>query len=78
MYHHILSLKQSTLKDQDLSRVEEYNLIGTPDTILEKISQFTEAGVTHFCSLVFSTSTVEETLDQMQWFAEDVMGAIGT
>lgn len=77
MYHHILSLKQSTLKDQDLSRVEEYNLIGTPDTILEKINQFTEAGVTHFCSLVFSTSTVEETLDQMQWFAEEVMGVIG-
>lgn len=76
MYHHILSLKKSTLKDQDLSQVEEYNLIGTPQTILEKIDRFTAAGVTHFCSLVFSTNTVEETLDQMQWFAEAVMAKV--
>ena len=73
MYHHLMSLKKSTLKDQDLSKVEEYNLIGKPDTILEKIARFTDAGVTHFCALIFSTNTVEEQLDQMQWFAEDVM-----
>lgn len=73
MYHHLMSLKKSTLKDQDLSKVEEFNLIGSPDTILEKIGKFADAGVSHFCALVFSTDTVEETLDQMQWFAEDVI-----
>lgn len=73
MYHHLLSLKKSTLKDQDLSQVEQYNLIGKPDTILEKIARFADAGVTHFCALIFSTNTVEEQLEQMQWFAEEVM-----
>lgn len=72
-YHHLLSLKTSTLKDQDLSKVEEFNLVGTPDIILEKIGRFRDAGVTHFCALAFSTNTVEEKLDQMQWFAEEVM-----
>lgn len=75
-YHHLLSLKQSTLKDQDLSKVEEFNLVGTPDTILEKVARFREAGVTHFCALAFSTNTVEEKLEQMQWFAEEVMARV--
>jgi len=48
-------------------------LIGSPDAILEKIAKFTDAGVSHFCALVFSTNTVEETLDQMQWFAEEII-----
>jgi len=73
MFHHLMSLKKSTLKDQDLSKVEEFNMIGSPDAILEKIARFTDAGVSHFCALVFSTNTVEETLDQMQWFAEAVI-----
>jgi len=76
LYHHLLSLKDSTLKDQDLSKVEEYNLVGTADIILEKIARFRDAGVTHFCALAFSTNTVEEKLEQMQWFAEAVVARV--
>ena len=73
LYHHFLSLRQSTFKDQDLSGVENINLIGTPDEIGEKLDEFIAAGCTYFPGLILSTSTVEESLEQMQQFAEDVM-----
>jgi probable F420-dependent oxidoreductase len=73
LYHHFLSLRQSTFKDQDLSGVENINLIGTPDEIEEKLHSFIDAGCTSFPGLIMSTSTIEETLDLMQQFAERVM-----
>jgi alkanesulfonate monooxygenase SsuD/methylene tetrahydromethanopterin reductase-like flavin-dependent oxidoreductase (luciferase family) len=73
LYHHFLSLRQSTFKDQDLSGVENINLIGTPDEIEEKLRTFIDAGCTSFPGLIMSTSTIEETLEQMQQFAERVM-----
>jgi probable F420-dependent oxidoreductase len=73
LYHHFLSLRQSTFKDQDLSAVERINLIGTPDQIGERLQTFIDAGCTAFPSLILSTSTVEESIEQMQQFAETVM-----
>jgi probable F420-dependent oxidoreductase len=73
LYHHFLSLRESTFKDQDLSGVENLNLIGTPDEIGEKIESLIAAGCTYFPGLIVSTSTEEETLDQMQQFAEQVL-----
>jgi probable F420-dependent oxidoreductase len=75
LYHHFLSLRQSTFKDQDLSGVEQINLIGTPDEIGEKLQRFVEAGCTAFPSLILSTHSVEEAIEQMQQFAESVMPA---
>src|SRR6266540_2452786 len=73
LYHHFLSLSRSTLKDQDLTNVESYNLVGTPDEIGEKLEEFIAAGCTYFPALIVSTSTVEQTLEQMREFAEEVM-----
>jgi len=73
LYHHFLSLQQSTFKGQDLTGVERINLIGTPDEIGEKLEAFIAAGCTYFPGLIMSTSTVDETLDQMQQFAEQVL-----
>jgi probable F420-dependent oxidoreductase len=73
LYHHFLSLRQSTFKDQDLSGVENINLIGTPDEIVEKLHGFIDAGCTYFPGLIMSTTTMDETIDQMQQFAERVM-----
>jgi len=73
LYHHFLSLRESTFKDQDLSSVENINFIGTPDEIGEKIETFIAAGCTYFPGLILSTSSVEETVDQMQQFAEQVL-----
>jgi probable F420-dependent oxidoreductase len=73
LYHHFLSLRQSTFKDQDLSGVENINLIGTADEIGARLQAFIDAGCTSFPGLIMSTSTIEETLELMQLFAERVM-----
>jgi probable F420-dependent oxidoreductase len=73
LYHHFLSLRQSTFKDQDLSGVENINLIGTPEEIGEKVEAFIAAGCTYFPGLIVSTTTIEETLDQLRQFAQDVL-----
>lgn len=73
LYEHLISLKESTLQNVDLSSIEEHNLIGTPAAILEKIARFTEAGVSHFCAISFSSNTEVELLDQMSWFAKEVI-----
>lgn len=73
MYQHLVSLSASTLKDQVGARHEETNLIGTPDEVIEKAQRFAEAGVKHLCGTYFCADSVEELLDQMQIFAEEVM-----
>jgi len=73
LFQHLLSLADSSFKDRDLSGLEELDLVGTPDIILEKIAAFSDAGVTHFCGLMFDMSSVEKTFEQMQWFAEEII-----
>jgi probable F420-dependent oxidoreductase len=73
MYKHLVSLGQSTLKEQVGTRHEDTNLVGTPADILEKIGRLREAGVKHLCGTYFCASNVEELLDQMQRFAEEVV-----
>lgn len=76
MYNHLVSLSQSTLKDQRGTKHEETNLIGTPDEVVEKAKGFEDAGVKHLCGTYFCAETVHELLDQMQIFAEEVMPRI--
>jgi len=73
VYQHMLSLKRSTLKDLDLTQVERMNLVGTPAQVMEQIAAYRDAGVTHCCALIFPATTIEETVEQMDWFARDVM-----
>ena len=72
MHKHLLSLAKSTLKDQQGVSVEDANLIGDSDTILEKIGRLKDAGVTHLLGLYFAANDVQELLDQMQLFAEQI------
>ena len=67
-----LSLSKSTLKGQAGLSMEDINLIGEPDTIVEKINRFKDAGVTHLLGLYFAANDVQELLDQMQLFAEEI------
>jgi len=73
MYKHLESLKQSTLKNQDTNDYSQRNLIGTPDEIGEKIQEYIDAGVTTFSALIFAANTVDEMIESMQFFAEEVM-----
>lgn len=77
MYHHLISLSSSTLRNEDLSRIEENNLIGTPEQILAKISKLEQAGVTHCAALNFISNTPSEMMEQMAFFKESVMDAYG-
>lgn len=60
MYKHLVSLGQSTLKDQKGRKHEEVNLIGTPENVIEKISLFKDAGVKHLCGTYFCADTKSE------------------
>jgi probable F420-dependent oxidoreductase len=73
IYKHLVSLKESTLKDQAGEKFEDINLIGSVDEVLEKALRLKEAGVTHLCGTYFAARSVPELLDQMQRFAEDIM-----
>jgi len=72
MSRHLVSLSKSTLKGQGTATHEEINLIGTPQEIVEKAIAFREAGVTHFLGLYFAANSVQELIDQMQIFGEQV------
>ncbi len=72
-FHHLESLLQSTLRGQDLEAVTAHDLVGTPDQIAEKMLEFERVGVTHLASLVFTSNSVAEMKEHMQWFAQDVM-----
>ncbi|HTW51478.1 MAG TPA: TIGR03619 family F420-dependent LLM class oxidoreductase [Stellaceae bacterium] len=75
MYKHLMSLRQSTLKQQT-APMEDLNLIGGVDVVVEKALRLREAGVTHLLGLYFAVDTVAELMDQMQLFAEEVMPKI--
>ena len=58
---------------RDLSRQVEANLVGSPATILAKIARLEAIGVQHCCALMIPADSVTEMLEQMQWFAEEVI-----
>jgi probable F420-dependent oxidoreductase len=72
MYKHLVSLGKSTLKAQKSLPMEDINLIGSPAAVIEKAERLKDAGVTHFLGLYFAANDVQELLDQMQLFAEEV------
>ncbi|MGH9138079.1 MAG: TIGR03619 family F420-dependent LLM class oxidoreductase [Acidimicrobiales bacterium] len=61
---------------RDLSRQVGCNLIGSPATIRAKVQQLAGIGVDHLCALWFPTSTVQEMLSQMEWFAGEVVAPL--
>jgi probable F420-dependent oxidoreductase len=73
MYKHLVSLSKSTLKDQGDIKLEDSNLIGTPAMIVEKALALRDAGVTHLLGIYFAAHSVQDLLDQMQLFSEEVM-----
>jgi probable F420-dependent oxidoreductase len=72
MHKHLLSLSKSTLKGEAGLKMEDINLIGSPDAIIEKVQKLKAAGVTHLLGMYFAANDVQELLDQMQFFAEEI------
>ena len=77
MCAHLTSLRKSTLKEQGALGHEDINLIGTVDDVVERANRLGEAGVTHLLGLYFAANDLQELLDQMQVFAEEVVPRIG-
>jgi len=73
MNAHLTSLRKSTLKSQGALSHEDINLIGAPDAVIARARALKAAGVTHLLGLYFAANSVDELLDQMQMFAEQVM-----
>lgn len=70
MVHHRRSLAYT---GRDPALAEANNLVGSPASVLEKLAVLTEAGVDHVCAMQFPHNSIAEMLDQMEWFARDVI-----
>jgi probable F420-dependent oxidoreductase len=75
LWHHLQSLRKSTLKDQSLSDIASNNLVGTPQQIIDRIGVYQEAGVTHLAGIMFGVNSVRSFVNQMEQFATHVMPA---
>jgi probable F420-dependent oxidoreductase len=73
VYKHLVSLKSSTLKDQQSGSLTERSLIGSPDEIVEQIKSYIDAGVTTFSALLFCANSLPEFYESMEWFSKEVM-----
>ena len=56
-----------------MGQLTESNLIGTPAQIIDRVGSLIDAGVTMFGSLSFLSPDVNDMLEHIQFFAEDVM-----
>jgi probable F420-dependent oxidoreductase len=72
MVQHRQSLAHS---GRDPALAEANNLIGSAAEVLDKVSWLVDAGVDHLCALQFPHDSVAEMLEQMDWFARDVVAA---
>ncbi|MDG6901875.1 MAG: LLM class flavin-dependent oxidoreductase [Nitrososphaerota archaeon] len=74
VYRHLISLKDSTLKDIPLTDDElvSRNFIGTPAEVIKKLEPYEGAGATQVW-FDFLGSTNGEVLAQMELFAKEVM-----
>jgi probable F420-dependent oxidoreductase len=69
------SLSDTMTKGVDLDAYLDRNLIGTPDQVCAKVAAFADAGVDHFCALLFVANTVEDLRSQIRAFARHVIPA---
>ena len=72
MVQHRRSLAHS---GRDPALAEVNNLIGSVESVGEKVGVLRDAGFDHRCALQFPHDSVAEMLEQMEWFARDVMPA---
>ncbi|MFI7066758.1 LLM class flavin-dependent oxidoreductase [Kribbella sp. NPDC050124] len=75
LFHHLVTLQQSTLKDVSVDTYVTNNCIGTPDDVIAKVQEFRDAGATHLAGIYFAADNIEQLRAQMRRFATDVMPA---
>ncbi len=75
LFRHLVSLRRSTLRGQDLARLEERCLVGTPDQVCRQVEAYQASGVTHLSGLLFAADTLAEFREQMRLFGREVVAA---
>ncbi len=70
MVQHRLSLAYT---GRDPMLAMENNLVGTPESVFEKIEFLDRIGVDHLACMTFCVETVSAYLEQIHWFQEEVM-----
>ncbi|MES1248414.1 MAG: LLM class flavin-dependent oxidoreductase [Actinomycetota bacterium] len=75
MFRHFNTLLDSTLRNVQLQKATDAGLIGSPEEIVERVGQFEEAGADMMASMTFVSPTFEQTLEDIQMFAEEVFPA---
>jgi probable F420-dependent oxidoreductase len=73
MFVHLQTLSQSTLRGQALDRMEEINLVGSPDEVVERIGKLAGVGVTTLGAMSFLSETKEIMAEDMAFFAQEIM-----
>jgi probable F420-dependent oxidoreductase len=73
MYVHLQTLSESTLRGKALGRMEEINLVGSPDEVVERIGKLAEVGVTTLGAMSFLSETKEIMAEDMAFFASEIM-----
>ncbi len=74
VYRHLNSLADSTMSGRLDDALEARNLVGTVDDVSERIVAYINSGVQTFAGLLFAADTVEQTIDDMTQFSEDIIG----
>ena len=75
MFRHLGTLGESTLRGVDIDRLAGANLVGTPDEIVERVSEFRDAGATMMATMSFIANSIDGTIEDIQYFAEEVFPA---
>ena len=73
VHKHLASLGASTLKGRLGDSLEARNLVGSPDEVGEQVVAYLDAGVETFAGLLFAADSVEEELEAMERFSEQVI-----
>jgi len=78
MYEHLFTLRRTTMRGQDMGRLVECNLIGSPEEVIDRVGRFRDAGVTMLPTMSFISPTVDATIEHINYFAETVMPHFGS
>jgi probable F420-dependent oxidoreductase len=76
VYTHLASLKESTLKRENLANIERSNLIGSAETIIERVRAYEDGGASEMAGLILAVHTLSQYNSQIELFAEDVMESL--
>lgn len=58
-----------------MARIFEQNLIGTPEDVIEQLESVRRKSLDHCVLYYIPAENVQEMVDQIHWFGEEVMPA---